>query len=144
MQKLHQALWVVKHKCIAVLGLSFKPDTDDVRLAPALELIRQILEAGGEVRAYDPQAMEKAKAQLPAVTYCESAYQAAQGAECLILATEWEQFRQLDWAVVRETMSRPLILDGRNFLQAETMRGLGFEYYGVGRPQEEPAREAIA
>jgi UDPglucose 6-dehydrogenase len=144
MQKLHQALWVVKHKCIAVLGLSFKPDTDDVRLAPALELIRQILEAGGEVRAYDPQAMEKAKAQLPAVTYCESAYEAAQGAECLILATEWEQFRQLDWAVVRETMSRPLILDGRNFLQAETMRGLGFEYYGVGRPQEEPAREAIA
>jgi UDPglucose 6-dehydrogenase len=143
MQKLHQALWVIKHKCITVLGLSFKPDTDDIRLAPALELIRQILDAGGEVRAYDPQAMEKAKIALPAVTYCESAYKAAQGAEALIIATEWEQFRQLDWALIREAMNRPLILDGRNFLQAETMRALGFEYYGVGRPVEEPAREAI-
>ena len=144
MQKLHQALWVIQHKCIAVLGLSFKPDTDDIRFAPALDLIRQILDAGGEVRAYDPQAIEKAKAELPTVTYCESAYQAAQGAEALIIATEWEQFRQLDWALMRETMGRPLILDGRNFLQANTMRTLGFEYYGVGRPLEEPAREAIA
>ena len=144
MQKLHQALWVVKHKRIAVLGLSFKPDTDDIRLAPALELIRQILDAGGEVRAYDPQAMEKAKLELPTITYCESAYEAAQGAEAVIIATEWQEFRQLDWPLIRETMNRPLILDGRNFLQPDTMRALGFEYYGVGRPLEEPAREAIA
>jgi len=144
MQKLHQALWVLKHKRIAVLGLSFKPDTDDIRFAPALKLIRHILDAGGEVRAYDPQAMQKAKAELPTPTYCESAYEAAQGAEALIIATEWEQFRQLDWALIRENVSRPLILDGRNFLQAEAMRALGFEYYGVGRPTEEPAREAIA
>src|SRR5215469_5078900 len=144
LQKLHQALWVVKHKRVAVLGLSFKPDTDDIRLAPALELIRQILDLGGEVRAYDPRAMEKAKVELPTVTYCESAYEAAQKAEALLVATEWGQFRQLDWALIRETMNRPLILDGRNFLQADAMRALGFEYYGVGRPLEEPAREAIA
>jgi UDPglucose 6-dehydrogenase len=144
MQKLHQALWVLKHKRVAVLGLSFKPDTDDIRFAPALKLIRHILEAGGEVRAYDPQAMERAKVELPTPTYCESAYEAAQGAEALIIATEWEQFRQLDWALIRENMSRPLILDGRNFLQGEAMRALGFEYYGVGRPMEAPAREAIA
>jgi UDPglucose 6-dehydrogenase len=144
MQKLHQALWVVKHKRIAVLGLSFKPDTDDIRFAPALELIRQILDAGGEVRAYDPRAMEKAKVELPTVTYCESAYEAAQKAEALLVATEWEEFRQLDWALIRETMNRPLILDGRNFLQAEAIRALGFEYYGVGRPVGEPAREVIA
>ena len=144
MQKLHQALWVVKHKRVAVLGLSFKPDTDDIRFAPALELTRQILDAGGEVRAYDPRAMEKAKLELPTITYCESAYEAAQGAEAVIVATEWEEFRQLDWALIRETMNRPLILDGRNFLQADAMRALGFEYYGVGRPLEEPAHEAIA
>jgi UDPglucose 6-dehydrogenase len=144
MQKLHQALWVVKHKRIAVLGLSFKPDTDDVRFSPSLGLVRQILEAGGEVKAYDPQAMERAKMELPAVTCCQSPYEAALEAEALIIATEWEQFRQLDWARIRESMSRPLILDGRNFLQAETLRSLGFEYHGVGRPLEEPAREAIA
>jgi UDPglucose 6-dehydrogenase len=144
MQKLHQALWVIKHKRIAILGLSFKPDTDDIRLAPALELIRQILDAGGEVRAYDPQAMEKAKAELPSITYCESAYEAAQGAEAVVIATEWKEFGQLDWAMMRETMSRPLIVDGRNFLQAGTMRSIGFEYFGMGRPLEESAREAIA
>jgi len=144
MQKLHQALWVVKHKSVAVLGLSFKPDTDDIRLAPALELIRQILDAGGDVKAFDPQAMEKAKVELPTITYCESAYQAAQETEALIVATEWEEFQHLDWALIRQTMSRPLILDGRNFLQADAMRALGFEYYGVGRPLEEPTREAIA
>ena len=107
-------------------------------------MIRQILDAGGEVKAYDPLAREKAKVELPTITYCESAYQAAQETEALIVATEWEEFQQLDWALIRQTMSRPLILDGRNFLQADTMRALGFEYYGVGRPLEEPAREAIA
>jgi UDPglucose 6-dehydrogenase len=143
MQKLYHALWVVKHKCVAVLGLSFKPDTDDIRLAPALELIRQILDAGGQVRAYDPQAMEKAKRELPDVTYCDSAYEAARGADALIIATEWEEFRRLDWALMRKNSNRPLLLDGRNFLQPETMRALGFEYYGIGRPVEEPAREAV-
>jgi UDPglucose 6-dehydrogenase len=88
--------------------------------------------------------MAKAKAELPDATYCESPYEAAKGAEALILATEWEQFRQLDWAVVRDSMNRPLILDGRNFLPVATMRSLGFEYYGVGRPVEEPTREAVA
>jgi UDPglucose 6-dehydrogenase len=144
MQKLRQALWVLKHKQIAVLGLSFKANTDDVRFAPALKLIRQILDAGGDVKAYDPQAMAKAKSELPDVTYCHSPYEAAQGTEALIIATEWEQFRQLDWPVVRDSMNRPLILDGRNLLSAEGMRSLGFEYYGVGRPVEEPVREAVA
>lgn len=144
MQKLHQALWVIKHKRIGVLGLAFKPETDDTRFAPALELIRRVLEAGGEVKAYDPQAMEKAKAELPTVIYCESAYEAAQGADALIIATEWEQFNRLDWALVRKTMARPLILDGRNLLKAQAMKTLGFEYYGVGRAVEEPAHHTVS
>jgi UDPglucose 6-dehydrogenase len=144
MQKLHQALWVIKHKEIAVLGLAFKPETDDVRLAPALKLIRQILDAGGRVRAYDPQAMKKASAELPDVTYCESAYEAAQGAEALVIATEWEQFRQLNWELIRTAMNRPLILDGRNFLPADRMRSLGFEYCGVGKRVENPVNEFVS
>jgi UDPglucose 6-dehydrogenase len=136
MQKLYQALWVIKQKRVCVLGLAFKPDTDDTRFAPALELIRRVLEAGGEVRAYDPQAMKNAEVDLPAVTYCASPYEAAQEAEAIIIATEWEEFRRLDWRRIKDAMTRPLILDGRNLLSAETLRALGFEYYGMGRPVE--------
>ena len=81
--------------------------------------------------------------ELPTVTYCESAYEAAQGAQALIVATEWEEIRKLDWALIRRTMNRLLILDGRNFLQPDAMRTLGFEYYGVGRPVEELAHDLL-
>jgi UDPglucose 6-dehydrogenase len=137
MQKLCEALWVVKQKRVCILGLAFKPDTDDTRFAPALELIRRVLEAGAEVRAYDPQAMKKAEVDLPTVTYCGSAYEAAQEAEALVIATEWEEFRHLDWKRIKEAMTRPLILDGRNLLSAQALRAIGFEYYGVGLPAEE-------
>ena len=144
LRKAHQALWVLKHKRIAVLGLAFKPETDDIRFAPALDLIRGLLEERAEVRAYDPQAMEKTKAQLPSVTYCESAYEAATDAEALIIATEWEEFKRLDWERVKQLMARPLILDGRNLLNADAMSELGFEYHGVGKAVHDGVREPLS
>jgi UDPglucose 6-dehydrogenase len=134
MEKVRRALWVVKGKQIGLLGLAFKPNTDDIRFAPAIDLIHELLKEGAIVRAYDPEAMEKARPVLPEIQYGRSAYEAAEGAEALLIATEWEQFRKLDWGRVRESMVRPLILDGRNLLSAKEMKGHGFEYYSMGRP----------
>jgi UDPglucose 6-dehydrogenase len=124
---------VVKGKQIGVLGLAFKPNTDDIRFAPAIDLIQALLKEGAIVRAYDPEAVEKARAVLP-IEYGKTAYEAAEGAEALLIATEWEEFRKLDWGRVRDSMVRPLILDGRNLLSGKEMKGHGFEYYSMGRP----------
>ena len=133
-EKIRHALWVIRGKRIGVLGLAFKPNTDDVRFSPAVELIRRLLLEGASVRAYDPAAMEKARAVLPNVELCENAYQAANGADALVIATEWADFRDLDWEKVHATMARQLVLDGRNLLQGEAMKSLGFEYVSFGRP----------
>jgi UDPglucose 6-dehydrogenase len=133
-EKIRSALWVVKGKQIAVLGLAFKPNTDDIRFAPAIDLIQQLVAEGALVRAYDPEAMEKARTVLPGIEYAKSAYEAAQNSEALMIATEWEEFRTLDWERVRDSMARPLILDGRNLLSARDMKALGFEYKSFGRP----------
>lgn len=133
-QKIREALWVVRDKPVGVLGLAFKPNTDDVRFAPAIDLIHRLVEEGAIVRAYDPQAMEKARALLPDIEYARSAYDAAKGSEALVIATEWPEFRSLDWEKVRGMMARPLVLDGRNVLSPAEMRALGFEYRSFGRP----------
>jgi len=132
--KVRDALWVVRDKSIAVLGLAFKPNTDDVRFAPAIDLIQRLVSEGARVRAYDPQAMEKARAILPEIEYAESAYAAAKGSEALVIATEWPEFRALDWERVRGLLARPLILDARNLLSPSEMSALGFEYRSFGRP----------
>lgn len=134
LEKIRRALWVIKGKQIGVLGLAFKPHTDDVRFAPAIDLIHQLLDAGAIIRAYDPEAMDKARAILPQIEYAKTAYDAAQGVEALLIATEWPEFRQLDWNKIRDAMSRPLILDGRNLLVPAEMHSLGFEYHSLGRP----------
>jgi UDPglucose 6-dehydrogenase len=133
-EKIRRALWVIKGKQIAVLGLAFKANTDDIRFAPAIDLINQLLAEGAKVRAYDPEAMEKARPLMPQVEMPQSAYEAAKDAEALIIATEWKQFRELDWARVRDSMTRPLIVDARNLLSGRGMKALGFEYYSAGRP----------
>jgi UDPglucose 6-dehydrogenase len=133
-EKIRRALWVVKGKPIGVLGLAFKPNTDDIRFAPAIDLIQALLAEGASIRAYDPEAMEKAQALLPQIQFGKTAYDAADGAEALLIATEWEQFRKLDWDRIRDSMTRPLILDGRNLLTAADMKSRGFEYYSMGRP----------
>ena len=133
-EKIRRALWVIKGKQIGILGLAFKPNTDDVRFAPAIDLIHHLIDAGARVRAYDPEAMDKARAILPQIEYAKTAYDAARGVEALLIATEWPEFRKLDWNKIRDSMARPLILDGRNLLSPADMRSLGFEYYSLGRP----------
>jgi UDPglucose 6-dehydrogenase len=133
-EKIRQALWVIKDKQIGLLGVAFKPNTDDIRFAPSLELIERLLAEGAHLRAYDPKAMEKARSVLPKVHFAGDAYDAAQGSEALLIVTEWEEFRGLDWSRIRDSMTRPLVLDGRNLLCPADMRGLGFEYHSIGRP----------
>jgi len=132
--KLREALWVVRGKQIGVLGLAFKPNTDDIRFAPAVDLIHRLIEEGAHVRAYDPEAMDKARAVLPHIEYAKSEYDAAEDSEALLIATEWDQFRSLDWARIHKAMARPLILDGRNLLSPAEMKRHGFEYRSLGRP----------
>jgi UDPglucose 6-dehydrogenase len=123
----------LREKTVAVLGLAFKPGTDDMREAPSVDIIRLLLERGAAVRAYDPIAMDAAREYLPAITYVEDEYEAVTGADVLVFMTEWNQFRALNMERVRELMKAPCIADLRNIYEPEAMRELGFEYVGVGR-----------
>ncbi len=134
LDKVKKALWVMKGKQIGVLGIAFKPNTDDIRLSPAVEVIRRLLAEGVEVRATDPEAMERARAVFPTLTYSADPYEVARGADALLVLTEWEQFRRLDWKRVRKEMARALVIDARNMLRPSTMKELGFEYESFGRP----------
>jgi UDPglucose 6-dehydrogenase len=133
-EKIRQALWVIRGKQIGVLGLAFKANTDDIRFAPAIDLINQLLGEGARIRAYDPEAMDRARAVLPQIEYAKSPYEAAEGSEALVIATEWDEFKKLDWERVRDAMDRPLILDGRNILSPKDIKARGFEYHCFGRP----------
>ena len=128
-----EALWVLAHKTIGVLGLAFKPNTDDMRFAPSLEVIRLLRAEGAAVQVYDPQAMGEARSLLPGVRFCRDAYAAARGADALALVTEWQEFRELDFARIKRLMRQPVLLDGRNLYDPARMRELGFRYVGVGR-----------
>lgn len=124
----------LKGKRIALWGLAFKPETDDMREAPALALIEELLNAGCEVVAYDPVAMSEAGRRVgDRIRYAKDIYEAAEGADALLLVTEWKEFRLPSWAVVKEKMRTPLIIDGRNIYDANDLRELGFTYYSIGR-----------
>ena len=132
-EKLRHALWILKGKRIGLLGLAFKPNTDDIREAPALTIARRLLEEGAAVQGYDPQAAAKAQEAVPGLTICPDPYTAAEGAEAVVLCTEWPEFASLDFARLKAGMVRPLLLDGRNALDREALTALGFEYLGIGR-----------
>ena len=124
----------LRGKTVAVLGLTFKPNTDDMRDAPSIPLITALHDLGAKVRAYDPIGMEQAKKVLPELTYCEDAYECARGAHALVLCTEWEQFRALDLDQLKEVMAEnPAIIDLRNVYLPEDIKKRGFLYEGVGR-----------
>ncbi|MFN7562713.1 MAG: UDP-glucose dehydrogenase family protein [Prosthecobacter sp.] len=132
---IREALWVLKEKKLAVWGLSFKPNTDDVRSSVAIRLVEAIVAEGAEVTVFDPKAMEKAR-ELPMaskVKFAESALEAANDAEALIIATEWPEFAAIDLAQLRETMRTPLIFDGRNLIDPVAAADFGFQYRGIGR-----------
>lgn len=131
--KIKRALWVVKGKTIGVLGLAFKPNTDDMRYAPAIDVIEYLLGEGAKIRAFDPQAMGEAARLLPKITLCRDPYAAARGADCLAVLTEWNEFKALDFTRLKKVMRRPLIVDGRNVYDPARLKALGFQYVGVGR-----------
>ena len=133
LEKIERLVGKVEGTTIAVLGLAFKPETDDIREAPALEIIRGLVERGAKIRAYDPVAMKEAALTIPDIEYAEDEYAAVDGAEALVFVTEWNQFRALDMSRIRDLMKVPKIADLRNIYDPEDMRDLGFEYVGVGR-----------
>lgn len=135
LDKTRRALWVIGGKQIGILGLAFKANTDDIRFAPAMELIRRLLAEGAHLRASDPEAMERTRALFPQVEYHKDPLEVAKNADALMIATEWEEFRELDWKKVHDVMARPLVLDGRNLLDPKKMTGLGFEYHCFGRSE---------
>lgn len=133
LRRIEGAVRPMKGKTIAVLGLAFKPDTDDLRDAKSLEIIRALMAKGAKIRAYDPIAMELCKRILPKVTYCRSAYEATKGADAAVLVTEWREFRQLDLERLGQGMKRPVLIDGRNVYDPKKARDAGFEYLSIGR-----------
>jgi UDPglucose 6-dehydrogenase len=116
-----------------VLGLAFKANTDDIRFAPALEVIRRLLEEGAEIHATDPEALEKAKKQFPQAHFHEDPYKALEGAHAALVCTEWDAYKKLDWERAAKVMARKLVIDGRNLYSPAKMKQLGFEYVSFGR-----------
>ncbi len=133
-EKIQKELWVVKGKRVAVLGLAFKANTDDIRFAPALQVIRKLLEEGAHVRASDPEAIERTKSVFPQVGYFQDPYEALKGVDAALVCTEWKIFREIDWERAGKLMTRRLVIDGRNLYSPAKMQQLGFEYSSFGRP----------
>jgi UDPglucose 6-dehydrogenase len=137
-ERVRDAVWNLPGKRIALLGLAFKPGTDDVRLSPALALAARLLEEGAEVAGYDPWAGANAKAELPGLRIAADAYDAAEGAEAVVLATEWPEFRDLDLGRLRAAVAHAVLIDARNALDGPALAAAGFEVHGVGRPSIRP------
>ncbi len=134
LQKIEQALWVKKGKKIAVWGLAFKPNTDDMRNAPAIPVIEQLHAEGAEISAYDPEARETAKVVLgDKIEYAKDMYEPLKNADALVIVTDWDEFKEPDWDKVRKTLNSPIIIDGRNMFNPSEMEKLGFVYHSVGR-----------
>ena len=140
MQKIRDTLWVLRDKKLAVWGRTFKPDTDDIRSSVAIDLVADLLKEGAHVTAYDPKGMEKAR-EVPGIStakFAQSALETVTGAEALIIATEWTEFANVDLAIVKEKMTTPIVFEGRNLFNPETMATLGFHYHSIGRASVTP------
>ena len=134
LDKVRDALWNLEGKRVALLGLAFKPETDDVRFAPALTLARKLIAEGAACVGYDPQAGDNAATELPELDVASTPYEAARGAHCVVLCTEWDEFKSLDLDKLKEVVAYPIVVDGRNVFDFEPMRRAGFTYYPTGRP----------
>lgn len=134
-KKIERALWNLPGKTIGILGLSFKPDTDDIRSAPAIDIIGRLKAAGCNIQAYDPKAMDKARTALKNIKFCKNPYEAARMSDCLVIMTEWNEFKELDFKRIRENLRQPIIVDGRNIYNPKNMKKMGFRYIGMGRPE---------
>ncbi|MCD5390395.1 UDP-glucose/GDP-mannose dehydrogenase family protein [candidate division NPL-UPA2 bacterium] len=133
LKKVKKALWTLNNKVIGILGLSFKPNTDDMREAPSVEIINRLQAEGAKVRAYDPAATENARKVLKDIEYCADPYRVAEGSDCLLIITEWEEFKKLDLGKIKSLLKNPIIVDGRNVYEPEELKKMGFNYFAVGR-----------
>lgn len=141
--QIEQRIGGLAGKTVAVLGLAFKPNTDDIREARSIEVIRALLEKGATVRAYDPAAMPNMQAVFPTITYCRNAYEAVEGADALVLVTEWNEFKQLNMERIKQLMRQPNLFDGRNIYDPLRMQKIGFSYQGIGRQLEPSPFHAV-
>ncbi len=132
-KKIKDSLWIIKDKIIGILGLAFKPNTDDIRNAVSLGIIKELKKEGAKIKVYDPQGMEKAKKVLEGVKFCANPYEVAKASDCLLIVTEWEEFKKLDLKRIKKLMKQPLIIDGRNIYLPQELKRLGFRYKGIGR-----------
>ncbi len=132
-RKIEEAIWNINGKSIGVLGLAFKANTDDMRYAPSIDIINDLLSMGAKIKAYDPHAMERAKSELKGITYCQDAYSVCKGSDCLVVLTEWNEFKELDLKKVKKLLHQPVIVDGRNIYDPDKLKEQGFRYFSVGR-----------
>lgn len=132
-KKIEKALWIVKGKTIGILGLSFKPNTDDMRFAPSIDIITELQKEGASIKAYDPKSMEKAKQMINGIEYCSNPYGAAKDADALLILTEWNEFKEMDLKRIKSLMKHPLIIDGRNIYNPEEIKKEGIAYISIGR-----------
>ncbi|RKY29709.1 MAG: hypothetical protein DRP74_08350 [Candidatus Omnitrophota bacterium] len=132
-KKVEEAVWIIPGKTIGVLGLSFKPNTDDIRFSVSIDVIRMLQKEGAKIKAYDPQAMQEAKKELRNVKFCRNPYEAARNSDCLLIMTEWDEFRNLDLARIKRLLRQPILIDGRNIFEPGQMNKLGFIYKSIGR-----------
>ena len=132
-KKIEDNLWIIKNKTIGILGLSFKPGTDDMRSAPSVDIINALQVDGAAIKAFDPQAMPKARKILKNVKFCKDPYELAKGSDCLVLLTEWDEFKELDFKKIKKLLKHHIIFDGRNIYNREELEMIGFKYIGIGR-----------
>ena len=144
-QKLQEKLFILKGRTVGLLGLAFKPDTDDLRDAPSLHIAERLLQMGARVKVYDPIAMNACREQRPdlRIRYCDSPQAVASDSDALVLVTEWREFRDLDLPALARAMARPILVDGRNLFSPDAARDAGFDYTGIGRPPSRAARNAV-
>jgi UDPglucose 6-dehydrogenase len=133
MKKIEESLWVLGGKTVAILGLSFKPNTDDIRYSPAVDIVKMLQNEGVKVKAFDPQAMKNARKVLKGITFCKDAYSAIKDSDCLCIVTDWDDFKNLDLKRVKRLMKQPIIIDGRNIYDPKDVEKFGFKYKGIGR-----------
>jgi UDPglucose 6-dehydrogenase len=134
--KVREAMWTLRGKRLAVLGLAFKGGTDDIRDSPALEIVKRLAEEGAFIVAFDPAAMARAASQLsglPNISFAKSAFEACRGSDALLILTEWQEFKTMDLKEIRGTLRLPIVIDGRNLLLAEEAEAAGLVYYSMGR-----------
>ncbi|MDP2910901.1 MAG: UDP-glucose/GDP-mannose dehydrogenase family protein [Candidatus Omnitrophota bacterium] len=133
LKKIEKELWIIKDKTIGVLGLAFKPNTDDMRFAPSIDIINSLIGSGARIKAYDPQALEKARIVLKGVDFCKDPYDTAKGSDALLILTEWDEFKAMELSRIKKLLKNPLIIDGRNMFDPVKMKKLGFKYVSMGR-----------